>query len=203
MLATTQGGEKLKLSWKKSHVAFGLLLALVVLNLASSQRVYAEQVVIDRSPPFDSYRYARGGDEASAYARASDGWHTVHVAGNSWAYAQVSARNHYTGTNLDRIRIDITVNEGYVAKDWAGNSYADLWVELWDLTTGQELYDGRQTYQNTQPPGYTYFFPVYKNIISGHDYEIWAGVSAGSRWFFIRGWADAHGYVTRIYAHQF
>jgi hypothetical protein len=181
-----------------------LLLALVLLNLGGVQKAHAYWVVVDRSPTFDQVSYAHGGDESSAYSQASNGWHTVHVAKNSWAYAEVVGQNYYTGGSFSGPLIEITISNGYVSKDPYGNSYANVWCQLFDLTTGQKLYDSQQAYENTNPPpGKIFFFPANGvSITGGHTYAIYAGVNAASRWLIFQGWADAHGYVTRIFAHS-
>ncbi|UCE15936.1 MAG: hypothetical protein JSV12_08790 [Candidatus Bathyarchaeota archaeon] len=181
-----------------------LLLMLFVCLSAFGVNVQASQVIIHRTAPYDGAQWYEGGEEASASANLN-GYHSVHVAGPSYAYAYVGASQYYTGANLNKIAIYITVRSASVSKDPWGCSYVKFRAWIWDATTSQLVWQGEKDYVNADSdPGKLYYWTnIPVNIYYGHTYWFWAGVKAESWtfWFF-RGWANAHGTVYKFYACQ-
>lgn len=110
-----------------SYASALILVSIVALNSLSTS-VYAYQVVIDRSAPYDAAQWGQSGDDTSAYANMDTGYVQTHVARNPYAHALVEGENVYTGSNLNKIAIYITIKNATLSKDGYGLSSVKLWV---------------------------------------------------------------------------
>lgn len=181
-------------------------LCLLILCLSFASTAYAQAVVILATPLYPAYQYGGSGNYY-AFANKNTGLVFARSQGSSYAKAGVAGDSHYTGPSISKIRILITVTEGYLQLNGAPGCIceAKLWTSLIDLTTGEILYQAEQNFDGT---GDYYFLPsgciyLQKDIQFGHDYECWAGIITRTGSFL--GWSSsalAHGLVTLIKVYQ-
>ncbi len=178
-----------------------LLMVLVVCLSAYSTNVQASTVIIDRTKPFDGAQWYSAGEEHSAYANLN-GYHSVHVAGPSYAQAFVGAQQYYNKGNLNKIAVYITVKNADVSR--GPNCYVKFRTWIWDQTASQLVWQKETDYVDADSTGHLYYWTNQAvNIYNGHTYMFWAGVKAESWtvWWW-RGWANAYGTVYKFYACQ-
>lgn len=191
----------MKLRKKLVHGSLCILVLIVGLS-AFSPNVYAQQLVINRYAPYDGAQWYEDG-EASASADL-DGYHSVDVEGNAYAHAYVGAKKYYTGIDLSKIEIFITIRSADVQKS-PTRSWVKFRAWIYDETDGQVIWEKEEDYKKASAnPGYCYEYDnQYVNIKSGHTYWFWAGVKAWSTaWWIFVGWAEAYGTVYNFYVCQ-
>jgi len=180
-----------------------MLFSVIALNFLSTN-VYAQQLVIDHGAPYDAAQWGQSGDEASAYANVNTGYVQTHVARNSYAHALVMGETVYSGSNLNKIAIYITIKNSQLSKDGYGLSSVKLWAWIYDQTDNKQIWAGFQDWVAADATGKTlYWTNQAVNIYNGHKYSFWAGIQARSwTWWIFQGWANADGTIFKIYACQ-